>query len=61
MRGHGDACRRNMENVELHNVARLFLVGELLELENVKSKLPGDEEEEGGRAGEGEGRGLGRR
>ena len=36
MRGHGDACRRNMENVELHNVARLFLVGELLELENVK-------------------------
>ena len=31
------------------------------ELENVKSKLPGDKEEEGGRAGEGEGRGLRRR
>ena len=50
-----------MENVELDNVACMLLVGEPFELENVKSKLPGDEEEEGGRAGEGEGRGLGRR
>ena len=48
-----------MENVELDNVACLLLVGELFELENVKSKYLGTKKRRGAERGRGREEALG--